>query len=275
MFHCFKDLRVAYCISVVFGAFGFFVLLLSGSFLPAFILGIILLFVWCICTLVILTAIAGFRLDSKEKSFEEGKAEEYRLFLEHLLSYQQRPINTNLLLLNLSAAYLEQGRMQDAMDALLRVDLSLATKVNHIQRLVYFNNLATCYLEMNDFSRAIQCLENFQADLESPWCNQRTRNQLKVLYQSKQALLKFLTEQISPAEARAVLEACSSFDERKVRSQVFYRFWIAKTYLAQEDYENAKQHLIFAAEQGGELQNAARARALLEQNYPRPQVQEK
>lgn len=271
MFLCFKDLRIAYYCLASLGIFFYFPCFTTDGVTSfgCFLLGSFLMFVWAVTMAVVLSVVCNKRFKAKLKLFDAGHPQEYATFLERLLLDKQKPINRNHLLLDLSSAYCHQGRVQEAFDLLMQVDLSVITKSYHIQRLVYFNNLSMCYLETKDYGRMKHCLENLCMELESPQCNQYMRNQIKPVYLSKNILLKFLCDELSPSEARAALEACG-FETDSVRSQTWYRFWIAKTYLAQEDYENAKAYLILAAEEGLELYEAVQARQLLEQNYPRP-----
>ena len=154
---------------------------------------------------------------------------------------------------NISAAFLDLGRYSDALCCLLGINIAdLGKGTLGIQnQIIYFNNLAYAYIELGDFEKAEQALENMRMNIENPKISSNAANKSFWFdyYNVKKMIIQMKKGNFEGAEQffLSMLDKATSNIH-----QVYESYHLAFVYMNTNRPEEAKRYIDFVLNYGGD-----------------------
>ena len=253
----FRGLRVLYCAMLFVGTVALLLLLPEApGWLRPVVIG-----VWLVAVFITCEAVGYSRLKKVNSLLDDCRVREYADYWERMLP---RVGGKNALTakLNLAAGYLEMGEAQRALDLLQTVP-ALPEKGSYASyRLVYDNNMLVARRMLGQLDEADALLQAYRQHLDAvpPKLAERTR--IRPFYENQTMLQRM---------ARGDFDGAAPFFAERLRTAPTLRSRVSASYsmawaLCHEGRaDEARPHLTFAAEQGGDTWYASAARERLEQ----------
>jgi len=250
MFQLYKDLKIAYyvialSVAIPLAAYGGWEEKV-GLIVWALIIPLIIA--------IVIESIAIKRFNALNKIREVNcNIAEYRSELEKLRINCKNAKTLYTVNMNLTAALLEMGSNQEALNLLYGINPQLLGKgsVGVNNRGAYFNNLAYAYIRLGDLESAERVLLDMKQCIDDPKIKnlEKQKNLLFDFYTSKKALIEIEKGNLEGAEQILLMMM------EKAKSnlwQVSTSYSLAKVYLQKGNAEQAKRYIDFVMKYGGD-----------------------
>ena len=212
-------------------------------------------FVFALCPQVCKTRL--LLLASKEM-VERCNPQPLREEIERQLRKNRNEMREQLLLIDLSAALINQGDHAAAHEILKKINIDRFSGILPFQKFVYYNNLADACTNLEYFDLADAWTQKALQNHE----NIKNKKQLKVTHFSVQALK--CEALYRKREYTMALQACSVLTFENLLQRVDTAFFTAKCLLALDRYEEAREALGFVIANGNKCGTVQKAQKLLE-----------
>ena len=236
-----------------------------------------LFYVWLICALIWTGCLYSFfqslavkRLNKLAKvRSEECRIRDFKNAWEKFrnqkylfLVQQARDNHEQAIKINLSAAYLDLGEAEKALELLLSVPEKFMNNASGASyKMTWYNNLAAAYLKLHDVEHTEQMLAQMKEVLGHPKLSKSNREALEKAYQTKKILLAM--EQGNYEGSEAFFLECLAKETPKL-IQVYNHYYLAEVYRHFGNKEREQECLTFVADNGGDSIYAQEARKQLE-----------
>ena len=161
---------------------------------------------------------------------------------------------------SLSTGYHDLGMPEKALELLHEAPVFLPNASGATTRVIYYNNMASSYLQLYDSENASRCLKQMHEGLSDPMLPPQLRSVYAQLLQDKEQIGRMVRGDYHGAEDYFRL-----YLERNPQRlpQTVGHYYLAKIYMHRDDVEKAKECLRFAAENGGDTFYAKQAKDIL------------
>lgn len=249
MNYIFKDLKISYFITAISGV----VLLIAvlGS-LTNIVVGVLCGLLWIFICVTFFTVLTSKRLTKFLKSAYDNcnVIESLNKFYGF---YKGRTNNTNDLIfaIYISSLLLGLGKIDLALKHLLlyNPEVLLKNKRFIVLKYSYYNTLMSCYSRLGRKDEALIAFNKSDELLNSPNFDKRVKNE--IILDHKANYLILTDDGTKSEEILALLRAKLEIPQ-KIYGVVTTRFRIARILVKNERIDEAKEHIDFLAENGGD-----------------------
>ncbi|QNK39822.1 tetratricopeptide repeat protein [Caproicibacter fermentans] len=180
--------------------------------------------------------------------------------IDRLLDACNSRITRQTLLINKSAGILSLGDTQGALELLNSIDVDKYKAFPKHYKILYYNNLASAYLENNENQKAEAMLDKMKLMIENANISKDYKKLFYNIYQANIFEQKLLTDQTDECEEFFCKMIASS---RTKRGLILGKFSLAKLYLKQGRTIEAKKLLTDVISNGNKLCEVEKAKGLL------------
>ena len=250
----FRNIQVAYMVTASLGG----IPLAAGSVLQRKPILFLFAVLWIFFFAVLFSVIAQRKYAGVIKLMnEECRIAEYIEQTNKILNRCKNKKARNLLLLNLSAGYLNTGNVTCARQIFDRLMPFPDSARGAYEKAVYLNNLCLYHLLVRDFENAELALTELKKTIENPRLPQQQKNWLFDFYANRSVSLRMAKGDFEGAEQHFQLAA----EKQNTRlTKIAVQYELAKAYIHAEKTEEAQKVFFSVAEQGGDSRYAALAK---------------
>lgn len=250
MFKLFKDLYISYCIVALTLGISLAVVGVFSEKFSLVILGIISPLIVAIVFEII--AQKRFKKINQIREVNCNIAQYYEELNKLRVKCKDKKLLSGIEH-NIAVAFLDLGRYSDALSCLLGINFANFGKgILGIQnQITYFNNLALAYIELGDFEKAEQALNNMRTNIENPKIS--TKAEQKSLfydfYNSKKMIMQIKKGDFEGAEQFFL----SMLNKATLNiQQVCNSYSLAYIYMNTDHPEKAERYIDFVMNYGGD-----------------------
>lgn len=257
MVNWFRNTEIAYWITSFVGGLGFALFGIFGQ-KPWLIL---LALVWIFVMAIVFSVVAQKKYNKIVSLMnDECRCNDYVEQTNAILSRCKNKKNRNLLLINLSAGYLNLGNTEFARQVFGCLEPFADTPRGAYEKAVYLNNLFLYHLLLKDIENAGLVLAEFKKTIDGGKIPKLHQDRLFDCYADRVMDLRMEQGDFDGAEAYFAL----AIEKKRCRmATVSAKYNLAKCYLHAGKTEQAKQAFLFVAENGGDSLDAAAAKKKL------------
>lgn len=175
-----------------------------------------------------------------------------------LLTCKNTETNTQLLLINHSAALMAIGKYSKAYEILSSINIDKCAGMLPANKIVYYINLMSVYINSGETDKA-GMMYSKAAQMYSDLKNTKHKQLLE-----QSMILSHALDLFNKQEYTQVLQVLTDFYPRNLRMEVEKALVFAEVYIALNDTAKAKEKLIYVIEHANKLHAAEEARNLLE-----------